>query len=65
MPISCRRTQAAKQMYSIPPKGASAFVRKNKDYWIPSFGGGYKLDDTRGEEKIYLIVSPSPNNEIV
>lgn len=40
-----------------PRKGSSARVRENGDYWVPSFGNGYKLDNTRGEEKLYLLVT--------
>lgn len=43
-----------------PRKGASARVRGNGDYWVPRFGNAYKLDNTRGEEKLYLLVTSWP-----
>lgn len=44
----------------FPQKGESASVKAGKDYWIPSFGKGYTLDDTTGEEKIYLLATSWP-----
>jgi len=40
-----------------PKKGQSAFVKKGQDYWVPCFGKGFTLDDTRGQEKLYLVVT--------
>lgn len=41
----------------FPRKGRSAHVKKGSDYWIPEFGRAYTLDETKGEEKIFLLVT--------
>jgi outer membrane protein OmpA-like peptidoglycan-associated protein len=35
-------------------------VSKNKDYWVPGFGNALTLDDTKGDEKLYLITTSWP-----
>lgn len=44
----------------FPRKGGSAQVRENGDYWVPRFGNAYRLDNTKGEEKLYLLVTSWP-----
>jgi hypothetical protein len=41
----------------FPRKGDYANVKADKDYWVPSFGKSFTLDDTKGEEKIYLLAT--------
>jgi hypothetical protein len=41
----------------FPRKGNNAFVKANKDYWVPSFGKGFTLDNIKGEEKIYILAT--------
>ncbi len=42
----------------FPEKNGNPFVRKGQDYWVPSpFGNARELDDTKGEEKIYLLTT--------
>lgn len=40
-----------------PKYGSDGKVEKSKDYWIPSFGKAYILDDTKGKEKIHIVVT--------
>jgi outer membrane protein OmpA-like peptidoglycan-associated protein len=44
----------------FPQKGSSERVKVNQDYWVPRFGGAYNLDNTKGEEKLYLLVTSWP-----
>ncbi|MCX5814307.1 MAG: tetratricopeptide repeat protein [Proteobacteria bacterium] len=44
----------------FPGKDNNARVLKEKDYWVPAPGKAYTLDDTRGEEKLYLLVTSWP-----
>ena len=44
----------------FPKENESALVEANKDYWIPQTGKLYKLDYTKGEERIYLLATSSP-----
>lgn len=41
----------------FPQKSGNASVKAHKDYWVPGFGKSYTLDDTKGEEKIYLVAA--------
>jgi len=41
----------------FPADKNQAGVQKGKDYWIPSFGKLLTLDETTGEETLYLIAS--------
>ena len=41
----------------FPQKASSEHVKENRDYWVPRFGDAYKLDNTTGEEKLYLLVT--------
>ena len=39
------------------PKEGDGFVKKGSDIWVPGFGKCFTLDSTKGEEKLYLMVS--------
>ena len=39
------------------PKEGDGFVKSRSDVWVPGFGKAYTLDETTGEEKLYLLVS--------
>jgi len=41
----------------FPKDRRDAYVKKGSDYWVPGFGRAYRLDDTKGEEKLYLLVT--------
>jgi len=41
-------------------EGNDAYVKKDADYWVPGFGRAYTLDETLGEEKLYLVVTSWP-----
>ena len=49
----------------FPKENESASVMANRDYWIPRFGRLYKLDYTKGEERIYLLATSSPVDSLV
>ncbi len=44
----------------FPSTSGNAYVEKDKDYWVPSFGKAYTLDEIKGMEKIYLLATSSP-----
>lgn len=44
----------------FPQKGNKRQVVKGTDYWVPSFGKAFTLDETKGEEKLYLIATSWP-----
>jgi outer membrane protein OmpA-like peptidoglycan-associated protein len=44
----------------FPGKGSSAYVKRGNDYWVPGFGRAFTLDETRGEEKIFLVAASWP-----
>lgn len=44
----------------FPRQGDDPLIEKDKAYWVPSFGEAYTLDETRGEEKLYLLVTSKP-----
>ena len=41
-------------------RGGGARVKKGNDYWVPAPGKAYTLDDTKGEEKLYFLVTSWP-----
>jgi len=43
-----------------PMKGKDAYVRSGRDYWTPGFGKAFTLDNTVGEEKIYVLATSWP-----
>jgi len=44
----------------FPEKGGKGTVEKDKDYWLPAFGKGFTLDDVKGKETIYFLVTSWP-----
>lgn len=44
----------------FPTNGRNGFVKAGKDYWIPEFCKAYTLDDTKGRETLYLLVTSWP-----
>jgi|GEM_PF-1075277 len=49
----------------FPEKGINAHVKKGQDYWVPSFGRAFTLDETKGEERIYLLATSSPLDSLI
>lgn len=41
----------------FPRDEKEAFVKAQQDYWVPSFGKFYTLDNTKGTESLYLIAT--------
>ncbi|MDL1964974.1 MAG: DUF4384 domain-containing protein [Deltaproteobacteria bacterium] len=52
---------SAGKWYILFPEKGSGFninpVSQEKDYWVPGFDKGFPLDETKGEETIYLLAS--------
>jgi len=55
-----QKDSAGKWYLLSPPKGSDLNinpVKRGKDYWVPQFDQGFSLDETKGEETIYLLAS--------
>ena len=44
-------------LYPKTNKAVDAYVRSNRDYWLPGFGECYTLDHNTGNERIYLVAT--------
>ena len=55
---------ARKTYLLFPTKGTKGRVVAGRDYWVPGFGRTFRLDEVRGEEKVYFLAVSSPLNEI-
>ncbi|PON15154.1 hypothetical protein C2W62_25335 [Candidatus Entotheonella serta] len=51
----------------FPQPDALAFknpVEPRRDYWVPGFDRWFPLDETRGQERLYLVATPRPLPEL-
>jgi hypothetical protein len=44
----------------FPDENSDGHVKKGQDYWLPNFGMGYTLDNVKGREMLYLLVTSWP-----
>jgi hypothetical protein len=55
-----QQDSSGKTVLLTPSMGGSGAVKAGGDYWLPGFGKAYTLDDTKGQEILYILATAEP-----